>query len=76
MAHMIPFTNQKQIMAKVNRLVIDREGRSGMQGEFGVVGFKLLDLEWMGNGVLQGPVLIGSLAVQQKLKKHCKSTTF
>ena len=28
------------------------EGGSGMDGEFGVGGYKLLHLEWLGNGVL------------------------
>ena len=49
-----------------------------MDGEFGVCGCKLLPLEWMGTGVLlysTGNYLCpGNLAVQQKWKKHYKST--
>ena len=43
---------------------------SGMDGEFGVGGCKLLHLEWMGNGVLlystANYVLLDHFAVQQK----------
>ena len=54
MAQMILSTNQKYIMDMDSRLVVARgEGReSGMDGEFGVGGGRLLHLEWMGNGVL------------------------
>ena len=53
MAQMILFTKQKQIVAK-SRLVVARweERGSGMDGKFGVGGYKLLYLEWMGNEVL------------------------
>ena len=51
---MILFTKQKQITAKEGRLVVPSgEGeRSGMAGQFGVWGCKLLHSAWMGNGVL------------------------
>ena len=54
MAHIILFTKQKDTMDKESRLVIPRVdgGGSGMDGYFGVWGFKLLYLEWMGSGAL------------------------
>ena len=47
-------SEQKQIKAKESRLVVARgKGRgSGMDGQFGFGGGKLLHLEWMGNVVL------------------------
>ena len=70
-------------MAKESRLVVPRGrggllfpgegGGSGMDGEFAV-----LYLEWMGGGALLystgNCVWLGYFAVQQKLKKYCKST--
>ena len=57
MAQVILSIKQKQIMAKESRLVVaggtGKRGGSGMDGEFGVGGCKLLHLEWMGNGVLR-----------------------
>ena len=54
-------------------------GESGMDGEFGIGGCKLLHLEWMGNGALLystgNCVWLGHFDVQKRLKKHCKSTT-
>ena len=47
------------------------------QGVWGL-GYKLLNLRWMGNrGLLyrtSNCVLLGYFAAQLKLKKHCKST--
>ena len=48
------YETERQIMTMENRLVAssgERRG-NGMDGEFGVGGYKLLHLEWMGNGVL------------------------
>ena len=73
MAQMILSTKQKQIMAKESRLVVPREEGwgSGMDGQFGVLGYKLLYLEWMGNGALLystgNSVWLGYFSVQQKL---------
>ena len=54
MAPVILSKKQKQITAKESRLAVPRgEGaRSGMDGQFGVFGCKLLYLEWMGNVAL------------------------
>ena len=56
MAQMILSTKPKQIMAKERKLVVPRErgeGReSGMDGQFELVGCKLLYFEWIGNGAL------------------------
>ena len=53
-------------------------GGSGMDGQFVVFGCKLLQVEWMGNEALLyttgNCVGLGHFVVQQKLKKHCKST--
>ena len=56
------------------------KGGSELDGEFGVGGCKLLHLERISwNGVLLcstgNHVCLGHSAVQQRLKKHCKSTT-
>ena len=46
-------TKQNQIKAKESRLGVARgAGESGIDGEFGVGGSKLLHLEWMGNEAL------------------------
>ena len=49
-----------------------------MDALFGGFRSKLLYLEWIGNAALLystgNSVLLGHFAVQQKLKKHCKST--
>ena len=80
MAQMILSARQKQVMAKDRRLMIPwgDGGGSGMDGQFGIFGCKLLHLEWMGNGdLLYGTgncVRLGHFAVQQELKKYCTST--
>ena len=53
MAQMIPSTKQKHITAVQSRGVdARREGEgSGLDRQFGVDGYRLLDLEWMGSGV-------------------------
>ena len=67
-------------MAKESRLVVVRKKRGGseMDREFGLGGYKLSYLEWMGIGVLLyntgNRLQLGHLAIQQKLKKHYKST--
>ena len=48
---MILFTKQKDIMDMEIRLPGER-GRSGMDGEFEVSRYKLLQLEWVNNEVL------------------------
>ena len=80
MAQLILYTKQKQIMDMESRFVVargDGEG-SGMDEVFGVSGWELEHLEWLGNGVLQystmNCVWLGHFAVQEKLKRHCKSS--
>ena len=47
-----PSFSFKIIMNIENRLVVAREGESGMNGEFGVGRCKLLHLEWISNEAL------------------------
>ena len=51
---MILPTKQKQITVMDSRLEVARgeEGRSGMDGDLGVIRHKLLYLEWISSGVL------------------------
>ena len=43
---------EKKIMDMENRLVVAKEGGSGMDWEFGVNRCKLLPLEWISNMIL------------------------
>lgn len=59
-------TKQKQITAQKSRLVVPMGvgGSSGIDGQSGVFGCKLLYLEWMGSGALlynTGNSVIGTL---------------
>ena len=73
-------TEQKQIMAKESRLLVPRQGESGIDGQFGVFGGKLLYLEWMVNGALWystgNCVWLSHFAEEQKLKKHYNQPNF
>ena len=79
MTQMILFTKQKQIMAKESRLVIPG-GRAKAVGWTSSSGF--LDANcYVYDGWATGPcctaqgncVRLGHFAIQEKLKKHCKS---
>ena len=78
MAQMSLSTKQKQIIAKENRLVVPKgkwRGR-GMDEQCGVLEANLL--QRMGNEALLystgNCVWLGHTAVQENLRKHCRST--